>query len=78
MAPKSYTLNAMPLRFMLKRLFEIPGLLKYTLKNINCPQISTICNFANGEIFRKQSKRFLPGDLLIPYHLYFDDYTRYS
>jgi len=28
----------------------------------------------NGEIFRKQTKRFLPGDLLIPYHLYFDDF----
>jgi len=38
MAPKSYTLKVMPLRFMFKRIFEIPGLLKYTLKNINCPQ----------------------------------------
>ena len=62
------------LQFVLKNLFEIPGLLKKMLlkKDKLMSEMDTISNYVQGKVFRDICSRN-PEKIIIPYFLYNDD-----
>jgi len=64
----------MPLAFTVKRIFEIPTILKLTLSNIQKNLKSNdLTNFSSGEVFKSIAKQFDP-DIVVPFVLYLDDF----
>lgn len=64
-----------PIRRVLKKFFEIPGLLNETLCFMNSLQEnrSIISNFTQGSLWRDMTKKF-ENKIVMPLSLYFDDY----
>jgi hypothetical protein len=69
------TIEFIPLRLVLTKFFEIPGILSKTLEymeNLN-KNVSIISNFVQGEFWLEKSQNF-GHKLVIPIFLYYDDY----
>lgn len=74
LGPKLCDILVMPLQFIFKSVFEIPGLLNETLKNIQTSlSDNNINSFANGKIFKNIVQQLHPAKV-IPYILYLDDF----
>ncbi|XP_058974396.1 uncharacterized protein LOC131800730 [Musca domestica] len=64
----------MPIRFQIKKFFQLPNILHSTLNNIDeSIKSSTLSNFVCGEIFRTKLIN-MQKQYVIPFILYFDDY----
>ncbi len=67
------TVTIMPIAFQIKKFFEMPNVynkVKTFMEDIeNC---GTICNFINGTLWKGKLKAYENTDIVIPYHLYFD------
>lgn len=65
----------MPIKFQIKKYFELNNLLNETLKHMdNIVKSNEVTNFINGEIFQKKKNHFDSSQIVIPYFLYLDDF----
>lgn len=73
---KEVTLSCIPMRFTLKKLFEVPGflhLLKNHVRELNSEQ-DILSNFIQGNHWKNILRNFSTDKFVCPLFIYFDDF----
>lgn len=64
----------LPIKFQLKKYFEIPGVFEMFIENIEKLSVEPkLKNFINGSVWKKKVHQFT-NKIVFPYFLYFDDF----
>lgn len=72
---KKYEGTLLPIKFHIKKFFEIPNLLKTTIEHMDelSKNNDSICNLVQGKTWKRKIQTF-PGRIIIPMNLYCDDF----
>lgn len=73
-AKKDINATIVPLRFYLKKFFELPDVYNKTINYMNSLNSTKFCNFIQGNLWQGKMKKFVNQEVVIPFHLYVDDW----